>query len=123
MSKEDPLKVHREGTILYDSGNYGEAAEKFLQASELYGKVGNCFDASYTMYKAGECSYFLKNYETAAECFLKAAELALEKGFDRFAVSALEYARNSYKAAENEEEAENLRKQIAELKNKLSKTF
>jgi len=123
MGKEDPVKVHREGTMLYDSGNYGEAVEKFLQASKLYEKIGNYFDASYTMYKAGECSYFLKDYETAAERFLKAAELAFNKGFDRFAVSALEYARNAYKAVGNKEKAEELQNKVIEVKNKLSETF
>lgn len=109
--------------MLYNAGNYQEAAEKFLQASQLYEKVGNFFDASYTMYKAGECSYFLKDYETAVERFLRSADLAFNKGFDRFAVSALEYARDCYKAAGEEEKAEKLQRKINEAKDTLSKTF
>jgi len=123
MSKEDPVKIHREGTMLYDAGKYGEAVEKFLKASQLYEEVGNYFDASYAMYKAGECSYFLKEYDAAVERFLKAADLAFNKGFDRFAVSALEYARDCYKAVGNNEKAEELQKKIVEVKDRLSKTF
>jgi hypothetical protein len=48
VSKVDPVKTHREETALYDSGNYKEATDKFLQASQLYEKVGDFFDASYT---------------------------------------------------------------------------
>jgi tetratricopeptide (TPR) repeat protein len=40
-SKVDPIKTHRDGTALYDSGNYKEALDKFLQASQLYRKVGD----------------------------------------------------------------------------------
>ena len=57
-SKVDPIKTHREGTAPYDSGNYKEAIDKFLQASILYGKVGDFFDSSYTLFKAAECSFF-----------------------------------------------------------------
>jgi len=57
-SKVDPIKTHREGTALYDSANYKEAIDKFLQASQLYGKVGDFFDSSYTLFKAAECSFF-----------------------------------------------------------------
>jgi len=118
--KKDPIKIHREGTALSDTGKHEEAIEKFLEASELYEKAGNIFDASYTLYKAAECSYILKDYDTASERFLKAAELAFKKGFDRFGVSALEYALDCYKAAGVEEKVEELRKKIKEAKEKLS---
>lgn len=119
-AKEDPLKTHREGTALYDEGKHKEAIEKFLKASELYKKIGNYFDASYTLFKAAECSYMQKDYETAIERFLKSADLALEKAFDRFALGALEYALDCYKAQGKEKKATDLKKKIKELKEKVS---
>ena len=49
-------------------------------------------------YKAGESAFALKDYEKAVEHFEKSAELSFQKGFDRFGVSALEYARDCYKS-------------------------
>ena len=122
-AKADPVKIHKEGTALYDSGKYKEAIDKFLEASMLYEKVGNIFDSSYTLFKAAECSLFLKDYETAIERFVKSAEMSLSKGFDRFALGALEYARDCYKAAgkERDKKVAELKKKIEELKEKLSK--
>jgi len=120
--KKDPLKIHREGTALSDTGEYEEALDKFLEASELYEKVGNIFDASYTLFKAAECSFLLKDYDTAVERFLKAAELSLGKGYDRFGLGALEYALDCYKASgKKDKKVVELRKKIKELKEKLSK--
>ena len=119
-TKEDPIKIHREGTALSDLGKHNEALEKFLRASELYEKEGNYFDASYALFKAAECNYLLKEYDTASERFLKAADLALKKAFDRFAISALEYASDSYKAQGKEKEQAELTKRIKELKEKAS---
>jgi len=119
-AREDPLKIHREGTALYDEGKYKEAIEKFLKASELYKRNGNYFDASYTLFKAAECSYTQKDYESAIERFLKSADLALEKAFDRFALSALEYALDCYKAQGKEKKATGLKKKIKKLKEKVS---
>jgi tetratricopeptide (TPR) repeat protein len=123
MAEEDPIKLHREGTALADKGEYKEATEKFLQASELYGKLGNFFDESYMMFKAGECNFMLKEYKTALERFQKSADIAFEKGFDRFGVGALEYARDCYKALKNTKEVTKLDKKIKELKAKLAETF
>jgi hypothetical protein len=83
--------------------------------------VGNFFDASYVLFKAAECSFFLKNYEIAIERFLKAADIASEKGYDRFRLCALEYAQDCYKAAgkENGKEVTELKKTIAEVKKKI----
>ncbi len=120
VEKKDPIKIHREGTALSDTGKHEKAIEKFLEASELYEKAGNIFDASYTLYKAAECSFILKDYDTSSERFLKAAELAFKKGFDRFGVSALEYVVDCYKAAGEEEKIEELTKKIKEAKEKLS---
>lgn len=119
--KGDPVKIHREGTALYDSAKYKEAIDKFLQASQLYEKNGNFFDASYTLFKAAECSFFLKDYKTAIERFLKAADIALEKGYDRFGLGSLEYARDCYKAAgkEKDKKVADLKKRIVEVKKKL----
>ena len=119
-TKEDPIKIHKEGTSLSDLGKHDEASEKFLSASELYEKEGNYFDASYTLFKAAECSYLLKDYDIAAERFLKAADLALKKAFDRFAISALEYALDCYKAQGKEKKKAELKKKIKELKEKVS---
>jgi tetratricopeptide (TPR) repeat protein len=121
VTKDDPVKAHREGTTLCDSGKYGEALAKFLRASELYWKEGDFFDSAYALFKAAECSFLLKNYETAAERFLKAAEKSLEMGYDRLGLSALEYANDCYKAS-GEEKAEkitDLRQRIVGVKKKL----
>jgi tetratricopeptide (TPR) repeat protein len=121
--KKDPLKIHREGTALSDSGKYEEALDKFLEASKLYMEVGNIFDTSYMLFKAAECSFLLKDYEVAIERFLKAADLSFEKGYDRFGLGALEYARDCYKAAgkKGDKKVAELQKKIEELKEKLSK--
>jgi tetratricopeptide (TPR) repeat protein len=121
FGKEDHVKIHREGTALCDSGDYRAAIDKFLLASQLYGKVGDFFDSSYTLFKAAECSFFLKDYETAIGRFLEAADKMFERGFDRFGLSALEYANDCYKAAGKEKgrKITNLKKRIAEVKRKL----
>jgi len=124
--KEDPTKIHREGTALYDSGNYRDAIDKFLKASQLYEKVGNFFDSSYMLFKAAECSFLLKDYDTAIERFLKSADISLGKGYDRFGLGALEYARDSYKAMGKDKgkEFNDLMKRIDEVKKKLeAQTF
>jgi tetratricopeptide (TPR) repeat protein len=120
-NKADPIKTHREGTALYDSGNYREAIDKFLQASQTYGKVGDFFDSSYTLFKAAECSFFLKDYQTAVERFLEAADRMQQRGFDRFELGALEYARDCYKALGKErgKKVTDLKKRIADVKKKL----
>ena len=118
--KEDPIKIHREGTALSDVGKHEEAMEKFLWASELYEKASNFFDASYTLFKAAECNYILKDYSNATERFLKAADLAFKVGYDRFGLSALEYVLDCYKATGEKEKAKELKKKIREVKDKLS---
>jgi tetratricopeptide (TPR) repeat protein len=121
--KKDAVTVHKEGTSFADKGQFKEAEEKFVEASELYAKVNNFFDASYTMFKAAECDFMMKDYKTAVERFLKSADIALGKGFDRFAVGALEYARDCYKALKNKKEEAKLDKKIKELKQKLAESF
>ncbi len=121
--KEDPVKLHKDGYALYELRRYEEAKENFLQAAELYRKVNNFFDAASMLYKVGECAYMLKDHETALEYFLESADLSFERGFDRFGVSALEYARDCHKALENREKAEELEKKIKEVKAKLMESF
>ncbi len=122
VEKEDPIKLHKEGTTLYEIGKYEEAAEKFLRSSELYQKKNNFFDSSNMMFRAGECSFMQKDYKTAIERFNKSAEIAFSKGFDRFGVSGLEYAFDCYKALKKEKakEAVELQKRIKEVKEKLA---
>ncbi|MCK4477414.1 hypothetical protein KAU88_02660 [Candidatus Bathyarchaeota archaeon] len=122
VQKEDPIKLHKQGNILYETEKYEEAAEKFLQSSELYEKKGNFFDASNMLFKAGECSFMLKKYKTAIERFNKSADISFQKGFDRFGVSALEYILDCYKGLKKEKskEAVKLQKKIKEVKDKLA---
>ena len=117
--KEDPVKLHKDGYTLCELSKYEEAKEKLLRASELYQKANNFFDASTMLYKAGECAYMLKRYENALEHFLESADLSFDKGFDRFGVSALEYARDCYKVLEKKGEVEEIEKKIREAKEKL----
>ncbi|MBS7607917.1 MAG: tetratricopeptide repeat protein [Candidatus Bathyarchaeia archaeon] len=121
--KEDPVKLHKDGNTLYELGKYAEAEENFLRASELYQKANNFFDAAYSLFKAGECAFMLKNYEKAVEHFLKSADLSFNKGFDRFGVSALEYARDCYKASAQNEKVEEIEKRIKEVKKRLEESF
>ena len=121
VKKEDPIKLHKEGTALADVGKLEEAKEKYLKASELYEKVKNFFDASYTLFKAAECNYQLKDYDKAKERFLKAADLAFKKGYDRFGVSALEYALDCHKAMGEEDQTDELEQKIKEKKSALER--
>jgi tetratricopeptide (TPR) repeat protein len=123
MAEEDPVKLHKDGNTLYESGKYEEAKEKFLKASELYKKANNFFDATYALFKAGECVFMLKDYAAAVEYFLKSAELSFQKGFDRFGVSALEYARDCYRALGESEKVLETEKKIKEVKAKLEESF
>ena len=121
--REDPVKMHKEANTIMDAGKYSEARDLFLRTAELYRKSQNYFDATTMYYKAGECSFALKEYEKAIEQFTKSAELSFEKGFDRFGVSALEYARDSQKALGNSKEVAELEKKIKEVKAKLESAF
>jgi len=123
MSEEDPVKLHKEANTLLEIGKCKEALEKFLRASELYLKKNNFFDAASMLYKAGECAYMLKDYEAAVEHFMKSAELSFNKGFDRYGLSALEYARDCYDALKNKEKVGELNKKIKEVKAKLEASF
>ena len=121
--REDPVKMHKDANNLMETGKYEEARELFLRTAELYRKVQNFFDATTMYYKAGECGYALKEYEKAVEHFMKSAALSFEKGFDRFGVSALEYARDCQKALGNKKQVKELEKKIKKVKKKLESTF
>jgi tetratricopeptide (TPR) repeat protein len=117
--KEDPVKLHKDSNTLYELGKFVEAEKGFLIAAELYKKKNNFFDSAFMLFKAGECAYNLKNYEEAAKYFSNSIDLSLDKGFDRFGVSGLEYLRDCYKALKKEEEVEETTKKIIEIKEKL----
>jgi tetratricopeptide (TPR) repeat protein len=121
--REDPVKMHKDANAIMDTGKYAEARDLFLRTAELYRKAQNYFDATTMYYKAGECSFALKEYEKAIEHFTKSAELSFDKGFDRFAVSALDYAKDCQKALGNKEQVAELEKKIKETKAKLESTF
>jgi tetratricopeptide (TPR) repeat protein len=121
--REDPVKMHKEANQLFDSGKHKEAREIFIKTAELYHKVQNYFDSSTMLYKAGEAAFAIKDYESAVESFLKSAELSFQKGFDRFGVSALEYAKDAYSALGKHEKVKELEKKIKEMKKKLEESF
>ncbi|MBS7633071.1 hypothetical protein KEJ15_05565 [Candidatus Bathyarchaeota archaeon] len=121
--KEDPVKIHKEANTLFETGKYKEAMEKAVRASELYLKANNFFDSTSMLYRAGECAFASKDYEKAAEYFAKSAELSFQKGFDRYGVSALEYARDCYKALKKEDKVKEAEKKIKEMKAKLEASF
>ena len=121
--KEDPIKMHKDANNLMETGKLKEARELFLRTAELYKKKQNYFDSTTMLYKAGECSFSLKEYEKAVEQFMQSAELSFSKGFDRFGVSALDYAKDCQKALGNTKEVEELTKKIKEVKAKLESTF
>jgi tetratricopeptide (TPR) repeat protein len=121
--REDPVKMHKEAGAIMDAGKYVEARELFLRTAELYRKSQNYFDSTTMYYKAGECSFALKEYEKAIEQFTKSADLSFEKGFDRFGVSALDYAKDCHKALGNKKKVAELEKKIKEVKAKLESAF
>jgi len=121
--REDPVKFHKDANSLMDEGKYTEARDLFVRTAELYHKAQNYFDAATMYYKAGECSFALKEHEKAVEFFMKSAEISFGKGFDRFAVSALDYAKDCQKALGNTKEVEELDKKIKEVKAKLESSF
>src|SRR3990170_5187559 len=114
--REDPVKMHKDANALMDAGKFEEARDLFLKTAELYRKGQNFFDSTTMYYKAGECSFALKEYEKALESFTKSAELSFQKGYDRFGVSALDYAKDCQKALGNTAEVEALDKKIKEVK-------
>jgi tetratricopeptide (TPR) repeat protein len=121
--KEDPVKMHKQANTLSETGKYKEAEDIFAKTAELYYKVQNFFDSTSMYYKAGECAFALKDYVKAVEHFMKSAEISFQKGYDRFGVSALEYARDSCRSMDNKAKVKELEKKIKEVKEKLEASF
>ena len=117
--REDPIKLHKEANALMENGKYTEARDIYVKVAKLYYKGQNYFGSAEMSYKAGECAFALKENEEAAELFMKSADVSFSKGFDRYGVSALDYARDCYKALGNQEKVEELTKKIKEIKEKL----
>jgi tetratricopeptide (TPR) repeat protein len=117
--REDPIKMHKEANALMENGKYVEARDIFVKTAELYYKGQNYFGSAEMYYKAGECAFALKDCEKGVEFFMKSADISFSKGFDRYGVSALDYARDCYKALGNQEKVEELTKKIKEVKEKL----
>ena len=74
------------------------------------------------IYKAGEAAFALKDNEKAADLFMKSSEISFSKAFDRYGVSALEYARDCFTALGNQEKVEELTKKIKEVNQKLNES-
>jgi len=119
--KEDPIKLHKEANALMENGKYPEARDLFTKVAELYYKGQNYFGSAEMNYKAGECSFNLKDYQKGVEFFTKSADISINKGYERYAVSALEYARDCQKALGNAKEVEELTKKINEINEKLNR--
>jgi len=121
--KEDPVKLHKDAGALMENQKYADARDLFVKTAELYYKGQNYFGSAEMYYKAGEASFALKEYEKAIELFTKSSEISFNKGYDRFGVSALDYARDCQKALGNTKEVEELTKKIKEVKEKLEASF
>ncbi len=121
--REDPIKMHKDANALMESGKYTEARDLFVRVAELYYKGQNYFGAAEMNYKAGESAFAVKDYAKAVELFMKSAEISFNKGFERYGVSALDYARDCQKALGNTKEVEELTKKIKEIKEKLEASF
>lgn len=116
--REDPIKMHKDGNALMENGKYTEARDLFVRVAELYYKGQNYFGSAEMNYKAGECSFALKDLAKALESFTKSADISFSKGFERFGVSALEYARDCQKELGNTKEVEEINKKIKEINDK-----
>jgi hypothetical protein len=53
---------------------------------------------------------------------MKSADLSFSKGFDRYGVSALEYARDCYNAMKKKAKVKEIEKKIKEVKAKLEES-
>ena len=115
--------MHKEAGALMENQKYAEARDIFVKTAELYYKGQNYFGSAEMYYKAGEASFALKEHEKAIEHFMKSAEISFNKGYERFGVSALDYARDSQKALGHTKEVEELTKKIKEVKEKLDASF
>ena len=120
--REDTIKMHKDANALMENGKYAEARDLFVKVAELYYKGQNYFGSAEMNYKAGDCSFNLKDYTKAVEFFTKSADISFSKAFERYGVSALEYARDSQKALGNTKEVEEINKKIKEVNQKLAES-
>ena len=118
--KEDPIKLHKEAMALMENKKYQEALDLFTKVAELYYKGQNYFGSAEMYYKAGECSVALKNNEKGAELYMKSSDISLNKGFDRYGLSALKEAKECFKALGKTKEVEETNKKIDEIDKKLN---
>src|SRR5512133_74401 len=116
--KVDVINLHKDAQALMEGGKLTEARDLFAKVADLYYKGQNYFGSAEMNYKAGECSFNLKEYEKAVEFFNKSADISFGKGFERFGVSALENARDAYKALGKNAEADEVSKKIADINKK-----
>ncbi len=116
--KIDVIKLHKDAQALMEGGKLSEARDLFAKVADLYYKGQNYFGSAEMNYKAGECSFNLKEYEKAVEFFNKSSEISFNKGFERYGVSALENARDAYKALGKNAEADEVSKKIDEINKK-----
>jgi tetratricopeptide (TPR) repeat protein len=120
--REDPIKLHKQAISLMENGKYEEARDTFVRTAELYYKGQNYFGSAEMYYKAGEAAFALKDNEEAAGLFMKSSNISFSKAFDRYGVSALEYARDCQKALGNTKEVEEISKKIKEVNQKLDES-
>jgi tetratricopeptide (TPR) repeat protein len=120
--REDPIKLHKQAISLMENDKYEEARDTFVKTAELYYKGQNYFGSAEMYYKAGEAASALKDNEEAAGLFMKSANISFSKAFDRYGVSALEYARDCQKALGNTKEVEEISKKIKEVNQKLDES-
>jgi tetratricopeptide (TPR) repeat protein len=116
--KEDPIKLHKDAVALMENGKFSEARDIFVKVADLYWKGQNYFGSAEMNYRAGECSANLKENEKAAELFSKAADISFSKAYERYGLSALEQARDAYKALGNKEKVAEITKKIDEINKK-----
>jgi len=116
--KEDPIKMHKQAIALMENGKFEEAKNLFAKVAELYYKGQNYFGSAEMYYKAGEAAVALKDCKKGVEFFMKSSEISFSKAFDRYAISAIEQARDCQKTLGNTKEVEELNKKIKEFNDK-----
>ena len=101
-----------------ENGKFEEAKNLFAKVAELYYKGQNYFGSAEMYYKAGEAAVALKDCKKGVEFFMKSSEISFSKAFDRYAISAIEQARDCQKTLGNTKEVEELNKKIKEFNDK-----
>jgi len=110
--------MHKQAIALMENGKFEEAKNLFAKVAELYYKGQNYFGSAEMYYKAGEAAVALKDCKKGVEFFMKSSEISFSKAFDRYAISAIEQARDCQKTLGNTKEVEELNKKIKEFNDK-----